>query len=125
MPDDYVERRDGRIPVMGTLRLMVKSGGTFLLASGEIVDLSAGGCAVRVGHGQVEANLKGRIDVAIRGKSLSLPIVTRWVRTEDDGLVVGCRFFELNVTEQRAIHDLILETCEIVIESSRQGRSLG
>ena len=109
MGDDHISRAE-RVPVMGTLRLMVKSGVGYQLASGEIVDLSVGGCAVRVGHRELDADLKGRMEVAIGGQSLSLPVVTRWVRTEADGLMVGCRFLDLNVKEQRAIHQLIFET---------------
>jgi hypothetical protein len=109
-------RRDERAPVTGTLRLMVKSGVGYVLASGQIVDLSAGGCGVRVGHRELEADLKGRIEVTIAGQPFSLPVVTRWVRTEPDGsLIVGCRFFELNLREQRAIHQLIFESCASAI----------
>jgi len=95
---------------------MVSSGGGYVLASGEIVDLSAGGCGVRVGHRELAADLKGRIELMIGGQRLSLPVVTRWLRTEPDGtLVVGCRFFELNLSEQRAIHELLLESCATAI----------
>jgi hypothetical protein len=116
MPDD--QRREGRVPVAGTLRLLVKSGAGFLLAAGEILDVSAGGCAVRVGHAEIVTDLKGRIEISIGGQSISLPVVTRWIRADGDGCVVGCRFFELNVTELRAIQQLMIETCAVAIESS-------
>jgi len=87
-------RRDERAPVTGTLRLMVNSGAGYVLASGEIVDLAAGGCGVRVGQRELAADLTGRIELVVAGQRLSLPVVTRWVRTEPDGtLIVGCRFF--------------------------------
>jgi len=112
--DDH--RRDERAPVTGTLRLMVNSGAGYVLASGEIVDLAAGGCGVRVGQRELAADLKGRIELVVAGQRLSLPVVTRWVRTEPDGtLIVGCRFFELNLSEQRAIHQLLLESCASAI----------
>jgi hypothetical protein len=123
MADD--QRREGRVPIAGTLRLLVKSGGGFLLAAGEILDLSAGGCAVRVGHPEIATDLKGRIEVSIGGQSISLPVVTRWIRAEGDGCIVGCRFFELNVTELRAIQELMIETCAIAIESSPGWRDIG
>jgi PilZ domain len=119
------QRREGRVPVAGTLRLLVRSGAGFLLASGEIVDLSPGGCAVLIGHSEMVADLKGRIEVSIGGQSISLPVVTRWVRVEGDGCIVGCRFFELNVTELRAIQELMIETCAITIESLPGRRSVG
>src|SRR5258708_37589605 len=110
MGDDH--RRDERAPVTGTLRLMVNSGAGYVLASGKIVDLSPSGCAVRVGHRELAADLKGWIELVIAGQRLSLPVVTRWVRTERDGtMIAGCRFFELNLSEQRAIHQLLLDSC--------------
>jgi hypothetical protein len=108
-------RREERAPVTGTLRLMVKTGAGYVVAAGEIVDLSASGCGVRVGRRKLETNLRGRIEVAIAGRSLSLPVVTRWVRIEGDSVIVGCRFFELTLQEQRAIHQLILEICASAI----------
>ena len=121
MGDD--QRREGRLPVAGTLRLLVKNGASFLLASGEIVDLSSGGCAVRIGNQKVEADLKGRIEVSMAGQSISLPVVTRWVRAEGDGWIVGCRFFELSVNERHAIQELIIETGAIVIGLSARGEA--
>jgi PilZ domain len=108
-------RRQERVRVEGTLRLLVKSGVGFLVGSGEIVDLSVGGCAIRVRNRAIEANLTGRIEVAIAGESLSLPIVTRWVRPERDGWIVGCRFDDLTVENRQAVHALIAATCAIVI----------
>ena len=109
------QRREKRLPVAGTLRLLLKSGAEFLLASGDIVDVSPGGCAVRIGNQKMDADLKGRIEISIAGQSTSLPIVTRWLRAEGDGWIVGCRFFELNVKERRAIQDLIIETGAMTI----------
>jgi len=104
-----------RVPVEGTLRLMVKSGAGLLVGSGEIVDLSSGGCAIRVQHRSMAPGLFGRIHVEIAGESLSLPIVTRWVRPDADAWIVGCRFHELTFEDQKAIHALIAETQEIAI----------
>jgi hypothetical protein len=108
-------RRQARVRVEGTLRLLVNSGAGFLVGSGEIVDLSAGGCAMRVRNRAIVPDLKGRIEVAIAGESLSLPIVTRWVRAEPGGWIVGCFFDDLSLENKRAIHALIAETRAIVI----------
>jgi hypothetical protein len=113
--DDEHGRRQQRVRVEGTLRLLLLSGVAFLVGSGEILDLSEGGCAIRVRNKAIEANLKGRIEVALAGESLSLPIVTRWVRAEPDGWVVGCFFDDLTVENQQAVHALIAETREIAI----------
>ena len=95
--------------------MLVKSGAGLLVDSGEIVDLSAGGCAIRVRNRAIEPDLEGRIEVTVAGESLSLPIVTRWVRVERDRRLVGCRFVGLTTEEQRAVHALIGETSAIVI----------
>src|SRR3954447_6663784 len=106
---DSQGRRNDRVEVQGMLRLLVSSEAGFLVGSGEIVDLSAGGCAIRVGNRSIGPNLKGRIEVRIAGESLSLPIVTRWVRTDAHGYLVGCRFEDLTVENLRAVHALINE----------------
>ena len=113
--DDVNGRRQKRVRVEGTLRLLVKGRSGFLVGSGEIVDLSEGGCAMRVRTSGIEAGLTGRIEVAIAGESLSWPIVTRWVRAEPGGWIVGCRFDGLTVEDQQAVHALITETRSIVI----------
>jgi len=63
--------------------------------------------------------MKGRIEITIAGTSTSLPIVRAGVRADVDGLIVGCRFYELTVNEQLAIQTIIIETGAIAIETSR------
>ena len=113
--DDTHGRRQERVPVEGTLRLLVTTGTGFLVGSGEIVDLSAGGCAIRVRNRAMKPDLEGRIELALAGESLSLPIVTKWIRAERGGWRVGCSFAGLTTEEQRAVHALIGETSAIVI----------
>lgn len=113
--DEAHGRRQERVRVEGTLRLLVKSPPRLLVGSGEMVDLSEGGCAMRVRNPGIEAGLTGRLEVAIAGESLSLPIVTCWVRAESDAWIVGCLFDDLTVEIQQAVHALIAETREIVI----------
>jgi hypothetical protein len=108
-------RRHERVQLEGTLRLLVESDRGFLFGAGEIVDLSPAGCAIRVRNAAIEAGLSGRIDVAIAGVSLSLPIVTRWVRPDQKEWIVGCAFDDLSTENQRAVHELLSETTEIVI----------
>jgi hypothetical protein len=108
-------RRQERVPVEGTLRLLVNTGAAFLLGSGEIVDLCAGGCAIRIRTRHIEPGLKGHIEFALGGEPLSLPIVTRWVRAEPDGWIVGCAFDEPTVENLRAVHALINERRAIFI----------
>ena len=113
--DDIHGRRDERVPLQGALRLLVKGRDGFLVGSGEIIDLSAHGCAIRVRNRSIEPDLTGRIDVSIAGVSLSLPIVTRWVRAESDGYTVGCAFDDLTPEDNRAVHALLRENTGLVI----------
>src|SRR4051794_4020390 len=101
--------RPTRVPVEGSVRLLVQSPSGFLIGSGEIIDLSPGGCAIRVNNRAIEAGLKGRIDVTVGGEALSLPIVTRWVRAGGDTRLVGCAFDDPTVENLRTIHALINE----------------
>jgi hypothetical protein len=113
--DDTHRRRNERSPVEGTLRLLVSSGAALLVGFGEITSLSAGGCAIRVSNRALQPNLSGRIEVAIAGELLSLPITTRWVRAEPNGLVVGCIFDDLTFEQRRAVHALLVEVSAIVV----------
>ncbi len=108
-------RRQERVPLRGTLRLLVKGRGGLLVGSGEILDLSSTGCAIRVRNRAIEPGLTGRIDVASAGESLSLPIVIRWARAKSDAWIVGCAFDDLTAENQRAVHALLRETSAIVI----------
>jgi len=112
---DIDRRRQERIPIKGTLRLLVKSSSGFLVGRGEIVDLSASGCAMRVDNRALEAGLSGRLEVSIEGVSLSLPIVTRWVSAELDGLIVGSVFDNLTAENHREVRALLRERSGFVI----------
>jgi hypothetical protein len=106
---DIDRRHQKRVPIEGTLRLLVKGESGFLVGSGEITDLSASGCAIRVSNRTIAADLSGRIEVAIEGLSLSLPITTRWVRAERDGWIVGCAFGNLTPDDHRDVQTLLRE----------------
>ena len=106
---DIDRRRQQRIPIEGRLRLLVKGENGFLVGSGEIIDLSASGCAIRVNNRTIHAGLSGRIDVAIEGRSLSLPITTRWIRAEQHVWVVGCVFGNLTPDDHRDVQTLLRE----------------
>jgi PilZ domain len=77
-------------------------------ACGQIVDLSVGGCAIRV-HRIIEADLAGRVQVEVAGKSMWLPVITRWVCADSRGWTVGCAFDRLTPEKQRLISTLLLE----------------
>jgi hypothetical protein len=101
--------RQARHPVEGTLRLLMTSGSGLLIGFGEITNISAAGCAIRVNSRTLEPNLHGRIELTIAGELVALPVMSRWVRTEPDGLVVGCTFDGLTLENRRALDALLVE----------------
>ena len=107
---DYHHRpREAREPVEGTLRLLMTSGPGLLIGFGEIANISADGCAIRVNNRTLEPNLHGRIELTIAGELVALPVTSRWVRAEPDGLVVGCTFDRLTRDNRRVLNALLAE----------------
>jgi hypothetical protein len=107
--DDTHRLRPARSPVEGTLRLLMTSGAGLLVGLGEITDVSDGGCAIRTSNRMLEPNLHGCIEVMIADEMVALPVITRWVRPEPDGFVVGCIFDGLTSQKHRALYALQAE----------------
>jgi hypothetical protein len=111
---DYFHRtRPARHPIEGTLRLMMKSGSGLLIGFGKITNISAEGCAIRVNNRTLEPNLHGRIELTIAGELVALPVMSRWVRAEPDGFVVGCTFDGLTSDNQRWLNALLAQLTAI------------
>jgi hypothetical protein len=107
---DYHHRiRQARHAVEGTLRLAMTSGSGLLIGFGEISDISVDGCAIRVNNRTLKPNLHGRIELPIAGELVALPVMSRWVRAEPDGLVVGCTFDGLTNDNRRVLNALLTE----------------
>ena len=107
--DYYHRTRQARHSVEGTLSLMMTSGSGLLIGFGEIANISADGCAMRVNNRTLEPNLHGRIELTIASKVVTLPVMSRWIRTEPDGLVVGCTFVGLTNDDRRVLAALLAE----------------
>jgi hypothetical protein len=97
-------RKHERITLGGSVRLMVDTSDGLRTACGQIIDLSTGGCAIRV-HRIIEAELAGRV----AGKEIWLPVITRWIRADSRGWTVGCAFDRLTPDKQRLIGALLFE----------------
>jgi hypothetical protein len=91
MRDERIKRRHERVRLGGSARMMVDTSGGLQMTSGHIVDLSEGGCAVLC-KTYVAANLCGRVQVHVAGVEMWIPVVTRWVKGEARGWVIGCAF---------------------------------
>ena len=108
MEDERPRRRHERIRLGGSVRLMLDTSDGLRTACGQIVDLSVGGCAIRV-HRIIETDLAGRVQVDVAGKSMWLPVITRWVRADSRGWTVGCAFDRLTPEKQQLISALLRE----------------
>jgi hypothetical protein len=99
--------------VGGIVRVLIDTSDGLVTASGEVIDLSEGGCAVRI-HRQVEPHLPGRVKVEVAGRTLWLPILTRWVRADSRGWLVGCAFDRPTPEKQHAIRALIADRRRLI-----------
>lgn len=108
MQDERPRRQQERVRLGGSIRLLIDTTDGLRTATGQIMDLSAGGCLIRI-HRRVEAELAGRVHVEVAGKAIWLPVITRWVRVDAHGWMVGCAFDRPTAEKQRAISALILE----------------
>jgi len=101
-------RRQERVRLGGSVRLLVDTRNGVVSTAGQIVDLSEGGCAMRV-HRRVDPGLLGRVHVEVAGTALWLPVMTRWNRADTHGWTVGCQFDRPTSEKQHAINALLLE----------------
>lgn len=85
---------------------MVDQHHTMVSAMGVLVDLSEGGCQLRLVR-SVEPHLAARVRLDIAGNSHWLPVVTRWVRRSPDGWTVGCAFDGLTPQKAETIRTLL------------------
>src|SRR5260370_936829 len=108
MHDERPRRRQQRVPLGGSVRLLIDTPDGLVTATGHIVDLSEGGCAIRV-HRPIDSNLAGRVNVEVGGRALGLPVLTRWARADARGWTVGCQFDRPTPEKQHAVRALILE----------------
>jgi hypothetical protein len=101
-------RTQKRVRLAGSIRLLVDTPGGLITLAGQIIDLSEGGCALRV-YRRVDSEQVGRVHVEVAGTALWIPVVTRWARRQPEGWLVGCQFDRPTIEKQRAIRTLVLE----------------
>lgn len=108
MQNERPRRQHERTRLGGSVRLLIDTPDGLRTAGGQIIDLSVGGCAICL-HRSIEAELVGRVQVEIAGKAMWLPVITRWVRADSRGWIVGCVFDRLTDDKRRAIGALLWE----------------
>ena len=77
-------------------------------ALGHLVDLSEGGCQLRLQR-SVGAHRAARVRLDIGGRQMWFPVLTRWVRPEGRDWTVGCCFDRLTPEKQESLRLLLAE----------------
>jgi PilZ domain len=77
MSDERPRRKQKRVQLCGSVRLLLDTPDGLVMTDGQIIDLSEGGCAIHL-HRPIGPNLAGRVHVKLAGRTLGLPVLTRW-----------------------------------------------
>ena len=102
------QRRHERVRLGGSALLIVDPRLGMIGAIGNLVDLSEGGCQLRVQR-RIDAHLAGRVRLELAGHTSWFPVVTRWVRRDSQGWTVGCAFDRLTPEKQATLHEALFE----------------
>jgi hypothetical protein len=105
---DPTRRRHDRVRLGGAAFLVVDPRRGHLGAKGQLIDLSEGGCQLRLRR-RVDAHLAGRVRLALGGKTLWLPVTTMSVRADRDGWTVRCAFNRLRAEQRDTLRELLFE----------------
>jgi c-di-GMP-binding flagellar brake protein YcgR len=101
-------RRHPRVAVAGRVRLVADTSQGLVTLSGNVIDLSVSGCAIRV-YTRLEAQHEARLELALDGERVWVPGQIMWTRTHDRAWTVGVRFDRLVPDKQSLIMRLVAE----------------
>jgi PilZ domain len=101
-------RRHERVPLDGRALLLADPRRGLIGAKGQLIDLSEGGCRVQFQR-HVDAHLAGRVRLKVAGKTLWLPVTTRYVVRAGNVWTVGCAFRGLTTKKQDTLRALLFE----------------
>ena len=105
--DRYIaQRRHERVPFTAGVTLMVEARGRLQRYSGYMLDLSEGGCALRV-YSSVRTNARARLRIEIGNTAISVAFVTRWAKAESRGWTLGAEFDQPSLEQRAEIRRLI------------------
>jgi hypothetical protein len=106
---DGPERREHeRVALSGSAMLLADPGGKSISVSGHLIDVSRGGCQMRLQR-PVDPNTRAQVRLELAGDLPWFPAITSWVRQDHDGWVVGCIFDPLSTTMQDALRKVTHE----------------
>jgi hypothetical protein len=106
--DHRTRRRHERVRLGGTALLIVDPRRGPIGAKGKLIDLSEGGCQLRLLR-RVDAHLAGLVRLSLAGKALWLPVTTASVRADSNGWTVRCAFNQLGAEKRDALRELLFE----------------
>ena len=106
MQNQRGRRQHERMRLAESVRLILDTSGGLRTAWGEIIDLSEGGCAIRV-HRNIACDLAGRVRIEVDGHATWLPVITRSVRADSRGWTLHCAFDGLTPDKQGVIAALL------------------
>src|SRR5437868_4581617 len=75
-------RRHPRVSVAGKVRLLADTEHGLITLAGTVVDLSVGGCAIRV-HNPLDVGREARLELELDGDSIWVPGRVMWKRGVD------------------------------------------
>lgn len=90
-----------RVAVNGKVRLVADTPEGLVTLSGDLVDLSASGCAIRV-HAPLEPRGEARLELTVDGRQVWVSGHVVWTRVRQRAWIAGVRFDRL-VPEKQSL----------------------
>jgi c-di-GMP-binding flagellar brake protein YcgR len=101
-----------RVSVAGKVRLIADSSDGLVTLSGNVIDLSVSGCAIRV-HSKLERDCQTRLELSVDRKSVWFPGHIVWTRQSDKAWIVGIRFDHLVPEKQSHLMKVVARRREL------------
>jgi len=101
-------RRHPRVAVAGKVRLVADTPDGLVTLTGNVIDLSVSGCAIRV-HARLEPRGEARLELDVHGRRVWLPGHIVWTRTRERAWIAGVRFDRLVPEKQALLMKLVAE----------------
>jgi hypothetical protein len=101
-------RRHPRVCVAGKVRLVADTPEGLVTLTGNVIDLSVSGCAIRV-HARLEPHGEARLELDVHGRRVWLPGHIVWTRTRERAWIAGVRFDRLVPDKQALLMKLVAE----------------
>jgi hypothetical protein len=111
--NDLARRQHERFRLGGVARLVVDHPDGLITASGHLIDLSEGGCQLRFFR-RVDLHLAARVRLEVGGEAFWMPVLTRWIRRDPNGWMVGCSFDRPTEEKQLFVRALLDSQSQLI-----------